>query len=292
MERRMRHRERRLEWREEHTEQVKRWAVRVLEGSLLGVFIPNHHQEEPQDEGLSPLMAIGSDLSCALGTAGVDAAGWMALTNGYKHIIGDNDTAVHIASWATQSLLKELKGEVTEASLDIKYKMRRSLSKRAAKIMSNTVLEVSKNTASMLAVQYIPPHLTQWFPSLSESPRKLQILSSTLVPFGAMLATETVLRQAPPLGPTVVNFLWFALVQSAFSPHPQPPLGPPPLQIMGLPSTATPAQIQSRYRTVALALHPDNAGTHPPPDLKGAEFGDFTRAYNQLMKTRGGRGTR
>ncbi|KAJ9445315.1 hypothetical protein DIPPA_07580 [Diplonema papillatum] len=282
--------------------EAAQWLVGVVKGSTLGVLVPDRvveavTRDEDEDDDLSTTNAactIALHLAAAVTSSALDTASWVVLTKALTKAVGNRELVVPLLSWTCQSVMREIGQDgLSSYFFDARHCLRHSLTQKLSRASWQTCLDVSKNTASLLSVTYGAPWVLGHSPALQQAPRRvLFMVTQALLPFTAMTVAEGVLqRRLPPVSSTLSNFVFFAAVQSVVSPAAKPADGPDSYRVMGIPASSSVEDIQRRYRTVALALHPDNAAHANAKEILGEyAFPDFTRAYNDLMAKRGGRG--
>jgi len=63
-----------------------------------------------------------------------------------------------------------------------------------------------------------------------------------------------------------------------------------PYRTLGIPSTATDAEVKKAYRELARKYHPDNYHNNPLSDLAQEKMKEINDAYNTIMRSRDGGG--
>ena len=64
-----------------------------------------------------------------------------------------------------------------------------------------------------------------------------------------------------------------------------------PYQVLGVPETATDAEVKKAYLNLARKYHPDNYHDNPLADLAQEKMKDINAAYEQITRERSGRGS-
>ena len=59
-----------------------------------------------------------------------------------------------------------------------------------------------------------------------------------------------------------------------------------PYQILGVPETATDAEVKKAYLNLARKYHPDNYANNPLADLAEAKMKEVNEAYDAIVKSR------
>eukprot|EP01062_Namystynia_karyoxenos_P044632 TRINITY_DN32920_c0_g1_i1.p2 TRINITY_DN32920_c0_g1~~TRINITY_DN32920_c0_g1_i1.p2 ORF type:complete len:381 (+),score=99.80 TRINITY_DN32920_c0_g1_i1:82-1143(+) len=249
---------------------------------------------EDESEVVPGVAQLAEGLAATAVTSAADTAVWWGLSAALTRVLqGRGGTwAVPVGAWTAQALLREGNGQFADLAFEIRHGLPRHAARRAAAIGAAAAGDVAKNASTLLALQ-LAPRIAAHCPELAQRRRAFHAVTQVALPFAALTATEAALqRQLPGLQATLISFGWFAAVQAcggtgdACAPV---VAGPDPWQVMGL--------RQRRYRDVARELHPDQrAGSVSPPAAAAAALGrytfsEFTRAYHELMRRKGGRGS-
>ena len=64
-----------------------------------------------------------------------------------------------------------------------------------------------------------------------------------------------------------------------------------PYQVLGVPETATDAEVKKAYLNLARKYHPDNYHDNPLADLAQEKMKEINAAYEEINKRRSGRGS-
>ena len=65
-----------------------------------------------------------------------------------------------------------------------------------------------------------------------------------------------------------------------------------PYQVLGVPETATDAEVKKAYLNLARKYHPDNYHDNPLADLAQEKMKEINAAYEEVQKSRSNRGDR